>query len=184
MEIIDCSDATVWEAWLAAHHGARGDVWIRIAKKASGIASVTAAEATTVALCFGWIDSQRNAGDAVSFLQRYSPRRRRSPWSQINVERAEALIAAGRMRPAGFAEIEAARADGRWDAAYASQRTARVPPDLTAALAADDAARAHFESLGRSERYAAILPVLQARHEAGRAAQVGRMLARLGAAAR
>ena len=109
-------DAAAWEAWLAANHREQRGVWIRIAKKGSGIRSINAYEGTEVALCFGWIDSHRKAGDATFFLQKYTPRRRRSPWSAINRARAEALLAAGRMRDAGVAEIEAAKADGRWDA--------------------------------------------------------------------
>jgi uncharacterized protein YdeI (YjbR/CyaY-like superfamily) len=116
-EIIDCADAAAWEAWLGAHHDDRSEVWIRIAKKGSGIASVDAYDGTEMALCFGWIDGHRRGLDERHFLQRYSPRRRRSPWSAINVARAERLIELGWMRPAGFAAIEAARADGRWAAA-------------------------------------------------------------------
>jgi hypothetical protein len=115
-EVVAFEDAAEWEAWLEEHHADRRAVWIRIAKKASGIPSVTADEGTEVALCFGWIDSHRKAGDTSTFLQKYTPRQRRSPWSAINRERAERLIAAHRMRPAGFAEIERAKASGRWRA--------------------------------------------------------------------
>ena len=135
MDVLDLPDADRWEAWLAAEHDVRAEVWLRIAKRHSGIPSVTAAEALDVALCYGWIDGQRRAYDDVSFLQRFSPRRRRSSWSRVNVGKVEALLAAGRMRPPGLAEVEAAQADGRWEAAYESQRTAAVPPDLAAALA-------------------------------------------------
>lgn len=121
VEWVDCVDTAAFEEWLAAHHGERDEVWLRIAKKASGRASVNAWEGTEAALCFGWIDGLRRSLDDTHFLQRYSPRRRRSPWSRINADRALVLIAAGRMRPAGFTEIERARADGRWEAAYAAQ---------------------------------------------------------------
>jgi uncharacterized protein YdeI (YjbR/CyaY-like superfamily) len=114
VETITCANAAEWESWLSAHHAERDEVWLTIAKKASGRESVTAWEATGAALCFGWVDSHRKALDATYFLQRYSPRRRGSGWSQINADRAEALIAAGRMRPAGLAEIEAAKAERRW----------------------------------------------------------------------
>ncbi|MBB4660683.1 YdeI/OmpD-associated family protein [Conexibacter arvalis] len=181
-EIIDCADVGEWEAWLARHHGDRDEVWIRIAKKGSGLRSVTAEEGIDGAICHGWIDGQRRALDATRFLQRYSPRRPRSAWSQVNVERAERLIAAGRMRPPGLAQIEAARADGRWAAAYVSQRDATVPPELAAAFARDEAARAGFESLGKTERYLALLPILKARTAAARAAQVERAVALLRAA--
>lgn len=179
MDVVGCVDAAEWESWLAAHHTARDDVWLKIAKKGSGLPSVTPAEATEVALCFGWIDGHRKSHDEAHFLQRYSPRRRGSSWSRVNVERAEALIEAGRMRPAGLAQVEAAEADGRWAAAYASQRAATVPADLAAALARDEPARAFFESLGRTDRYAVILPLLKARSAAKRAAQLHRMVALL-----
>jgi uncharacterized protein YdeI (YjbR/CyaY-like superfamily) len=117
VEWVDCVDMAAFTAWLETHHGERDEVWLRIAKKRSGRASVTAWEGTEAALCFGWIDGLRRSLDEECFLQRYSPRRRRSPWSALNVERAEALIEGGEMRPAGFAEIERARADGRWPAA-------------------------------------------------------------------
>ena len=110
------ASAEEWEAWLEANHAAADGVWLRIAKKGSGIASVTIAEALEVVLCFGWIDGRREALDENYFLQRYTPRRRRSNWSRINVGKVEELIAAGRMRPAGLAEVERAKADGRWDA--------------------------------------------------------------------
>lgn len=176
VEIIACADAGEWEAWLEAHHADRDHVWIKIAKKASGLPSVTADEGIDVALCFGWIDGHRRGLDETHFLQRYSPRRRRSAWSRINVEKVETLVAAGRMRPAGLAEIAAARADGRWDAAYVSQREATVPDDLAAALAQDDAAQASFESLGKTDRYQVILRVVKARDPTRRAAQVRRMV--------
>lgn len=184
MEIISCAGAADWESWLAAHHAVRDGVWLKIAKKDSGRTSVTPVEAVEVALCYGWIDSQRKSHDGGYFLQKYSPRRRGSSWSRVNVERAEALIAAGRMRAPGLAEIEAAKADGRWDAAYESQRSATVPADLAAALARDEPARAFFESLGRTDRYAVILRLLKARSTASRAAQLRRLVALLRAGRR
>jgi uncharacterized protein YdeI (YjbR/CyaY-like superfamily) len=184
MEILIFGDAALWEAWLAEHGATRPEAWLKIARKGADQVSVTPSEALDVALCYGWIDSQRRAHDETSFLQRYSPRRRGSPWSRVNVERAEALIAAGRMRAPGLAEIEAARADGRWEAAYASQRTATVPPDLAAALARDEPARAFFESLGRTDRYAVILRLLKARTAAGREAQLRQVVALLRAGRR
>ena len=108
------ADAAAWEAWLAAHHDSAAEVWLTIARRGSTLVTVTIGEALDVALCYGWIDSHRRRGDELGYLQRYSPRRRRSPWSAINAAKAEALIAAGRMRPAGQAAIDAARADGRW----------------------------------------------------------------------
>lgn len=179
MDVLDFADAAGWEAWLEAHHEVAADAWLRIAKRHSGIATITIAEALDVALCFGWIDGQRKAHDDVSFLQRYSRRRPRSAWSKVNVAKAEAMIAAGRLRPAGLAEVEAAKADGRWDAAYESQRTAGVPPDLAAALAGNARASAAFEQLGRTDRYAVILPLLKARTPEARARLVARAVARL-----
>lgn len=181
MDVLDFLDATGWESWLAAQHDVRAEAWLRIAKRHSGIALVTIAEALDVALCYGWIDGQRRAHDDVSFLQRYSRRRPRSSWSKVNVAKVEALMEAGRMRPAGLAEVKAAKADGRWDAAYESQRTAAVPPDLAAALAGNALANAAFKRMGRSDRYAMILPLLKARTPETRARILARAITRLAA---
>jgi uncharacterized protein YdeI (YjbR/CyaY-like superfamily) len=181
VEVLDFPDAAGWESWLAAQHDVRTEAWLRIAKRHSGIATITIAEALDVALCYGWIDGQRRTLDDVSYLQRYSRRRPRSSWSRVNVAKVEALMAAGRMRPAGLAEVAAAKADGRWDAAYESQRTATVPPDLAAALAGNAAASAAFERLGRSDRYAVILPLLKARTAEMRARVLARQVSRLAA---
>lgn len=181
MDVLDFPDAARWESWLAAQHGVRAEAWLRIAKRHSGIASVTPPEALDVALCYGWIDGQRRAHDDVSFLQRFSRRRPRSSWSKVNVAKVEALMAARRMRPAGLAEVAAAKADGRWEAAYESQRDAAVPPDLAAALAGNARASAAFECLGRSDRYAVILPLLKARTPETRARILARAVARLAA---
>ncbi|HEX2514677.1 MAG TPA: YdeI/OmpD-associated family protein [Chloroflexota bacterium] len=179
--VLDLPDAAGWESWLAAQHTLRTEVWLRIARRHSGIDSITVAEALDVALCYGWIDGQRKAHDGVSYLQRYSRRRPGSTWSKVNVAKVEALLAAGRMQPAGLAEVAAAKADGRWEAAYESQRHATVPPDLAAALAADAPARSVFERLGQSERYAVILPLLKARTPEMRAKTLARAVARLAA---
>ncbi|MDF2705294.1 MAG: hypothetical protein K0R62_946 [Nonomuraea muscovyensis] len=173
------ADAADWESWLAGHHGDEGGAWLRIARKGSPIAAVTIEQALEVALCYGWIDSHRRSHDEHSFLQRYSRRRKGSPWSRVNVERVEALTAAGRMRPPGLAEVAAARADGRWDAAYAAQRDADVPPDLAEALAAHPRAAARFEALGRTGRYRLILPLLKARTPAGRAGRLQKTISGL-----
>ncbi|MDA0638721.1 YdeI/OmpD-associated family protein [Nonomuraea sp. MCN248] len=170
------ADAAAWEAWLAAHHAEEGAVWLKIAKKGSPVETVTIREALDVALCHGWIDSHRKAHDEHVYLQRYSRRRRGSPWSRVNVERVEALTAAGRMRPPGLAEVAAARADGRWDAAYAAQRGVEVPPDLAEALAAEPQAATRFARLGKTARYHLILPLLKARTPAGRAAALRRAI--------
>lgn len=153
-EPLHLADAAAWEAWLEAHAGESPGVWLAIPKQGSGRTSPTYAEALDVALCFGWIDGQKAALDAAFFLQRFTPRRPRSIWSQRNREHADRLAAAGRMRPAGLAEVERAKADGRWEAAYAGQATAPVPEDLRAALDAVPEAAALFARLDSANRYA------------------------------
>lgn len=172
LEITIFEDAARWEAWLGEHHEDEAGVWLKVAKRDSGLASVTIAEALEVALCYGWIDSHRKAYDERFFLQKYTPRRSRSSWSKVNVDKVEALIAAGRMQVSGLAQIAAARADGRWDAAYDSQRSATVPRDLSTALDANALAKERFESLGKSDRYAVILRLLKASGPADRAARL------------
>ena len=135
--VLELPDADAWEAWLSANHAGAQEAWLRIARRGSGMPLIDITAALDVALCWGWIDGQRRSGDHVSFLQRYSPRRPRSAWSQVNVGKVEALIAAGRMRPPGMAQVDTAKADGRWASAYEGQRTAEPPPDLLAALAAN-----------------------------------------------
>jgi uncharacterized protein YdeI (YjbR/CyaY-like superfamily) len=144
------------EAWLEREGASSAGIWLKIAKKGSGVKSVSYAEALEVALCFGWIDSQKKGFDEQHFLQRFTPRRPRGRWSRINREKAEALIEAGRMRPAGVAEVEAARADGRWEAAYEGQRAAEVPADLRRELESRPAARDFFANLDSANRYAIV----------------------------
>ncbi|MGY1947901.1 YdeI/OmpD-associated family protein [Nocardia asiatica] len=170
---------TEWESWLAANHDRAAAVWLRIAKKGARGTTISIAEALDGALCFGWIDSHRRGLDADHYLQRYSPRRPNSPWSQVNVAKAEALIAAGRMRAPGFAAIAAARADGRWSAAYERQRTATCPADLRDALSLNPRAQNTFEQLDRTARYAYFLRLMKTRTPAGRADQLRRMIAEL-----
>lgn len=169
-EIIDCANAAEWETWLESHHERPGGVWLRIAKKGSKKTSVTISEALDIALCYGWIDSQRIGYDETYYLQRYSPRRPKSPWSKLNRERVEALMATGRMRPAGLLEIEAAKEDGRWNAAYESQRNVNMPSDLEAALAQNVQARNTFSLLDKTAQYAILLPILKATTSERRAA--------------
>ncbi|GAA3517697.1 YdeI family protein [Aeromicrobium panaciterrae] len=180
MDVLDFPNAEAWSSWLQEHQGDQTEAWLRIAKKGSGLETISISDALDVALCHGWIDGQRRGNDEVSFLQRYCPRRPTSSWSQVNVAKAGVLIAAGRMLPAGFAEIEKAKADGRWNSAYEPQSTAEPPPDLIAALDADPVARAAYDALGRSERYAIILQLLKARTPEGRAKILAREVARLG----
>jgi uncharacterized protein YdeI (YjbR/CyaY-like superfamily) len=151
------------EAWLEDNHAAAEGIWLKIAKKGSGVESVTYAEALELALCFGWIDSQKRSFDERYFLQRFTPRRPRGKWSHINREKAEELAEAGAMRPAGLAEVEAAKADGRWEAAYAGQRTAEVPADLQRELDGNEAAGAFFAALDSANRYAILYRLEEAK---------------------
>jgi len=144
------------EAWLEENHASSQGLWLKIAKKGAPEPSVTYAEALELALCFGWIDSQKRGFDETHFLQRFTPRRPRGRWSRINREKAERLIEEGRVRPAGMAEVEAARADGRWEAAYEGQRTAQVPEDLQRELDANPAAKEFFAGLDSANRYAIV----------------------------
>jgi uncharacterized protein YdeI (YjbR/CyaY-like superfamily) len=148
--------AADFDAWLAAEHDRAPGLFLKLAKKSSGIPSITAPEAVEVALCHGWIDGRGNRVDDVWFTVRYTPRRPRSVWSQKNVETVARLIADERMRPAGLAAVEAAQADGRWDRAYAGPATITVPDDLAAALAAEPAAEAFFGTLDKTNRYAVL----------------------------
>jgi uncharacterized protein YdeI (YjbR/CyaY-like superfamily) len=178
-KIIDCANADAWEKWLRRHGARPSGVWLKIAKMGSGKTSVTISDALDVALCYGWIDSQRRRCDASYYLQRYSPRRPQSPWSKLNVERAEALIAAGRMQPAGLLEIEAAKRDGRWDAAYAPQRDFSIPADFEAALVQNKAAIDAFTQLDKTGQYAIILPILKATTSEQRMVRVRKAIAEL-----
>jgi uncharacterized protein YdeI (YjbR/CyaY-like superfamily) len=168
-----------FETWLEDHHATAPGVWIRIAKKATGIPTITPAEAIESCLCFGWIDGQRRAGDEATFLQRYTPRRARSRWSKINRAKAEELIAAGRMRPAGLAEVQRAKDDGRWDAAYDSARTMTVPEDLKRALDADPRAKAEFAALDATNRYAILYRLHDAKRPETRARRLESFVAML-----
>ncbi|MDW4909951.1 YdeI/OmpD-associated family protein [Streptomyces sp. ADMS] len=152
---------------------------MKVAKRGSGLPSVTAAEVNDMALCYGWITGQRRSLDASHFLQKITPRRPGSQWSMVTVRRVPELVAAGLMRPGGFAEVDAAKADGRWEAAYESQRNASVPDDLVAALERDPHAKAVFEALGRTERYQVVLPLLKARTPDVRAARLAAAVAGL-----
>ncbi|MGC9536436.1 YdeI/OmpD-associated family protein [Streptomyces sp. UG1] len=171
--------APALDAWLTEHPTPHPGLWVKVAKKGSGIPSVTAAEVNDVALCHGWITGQRKGIDGSYYLQRITPRRPGSLWSMVNVRRVAELVAEGRMRPAGLAEVDAAKADGRWEAAYESQRNADVPVELTAALERDPRARAAFEKLGRTERYQLMLGLLRSRTARGRDTQVAAILREL-----
>lgn len=171
--------AAGWRAWLASNHARSQGVLLRIEKK-GGKRSITYAEALEVALSWGWIDSQKRALDASAWLQRFTPRKAKSPWSKINRAKAEALIAAGTMKPPGLAEVERAKRDGRWQSAYDGARTSSVPADLAAALARNARARAFFEKLDGANRYAILYRVQTAKKLETRADRIARFVAMCG----
>jgi uncharacterized protein YdeI (YjbR/CyaY-like superfamily) len=154
LNVVECPDDAAWERWLQDHHADASDVWVKIAKKGSGVTTVHYPEVLDTAICFGWIDAIRRPLDDTYFVQRFTPRGPRSRWSQVNRAKAEALIASGRMRPAGQAQVEAAKADGRWDAAYEPQSRATIPDDFQKALDAEPQAKAFFATLRGQQRYA------------------------------
>jgi uncharacterized protein YdeI (YjbR/CyaY-like superfamily) len=166
-------------AWMKTNHARETEVWVKIHKKASGLPSVTNAEALDVALCWGWIDGIRKSFDEQSFLQRYSPRRPRSIWSQINRDHVARLVAAGRMTPHGQRQVDAAKADGRWDAAYAPMRNASaatIPDDLRAAIDSNPRARATFSTLGRQNLFSLAFRTNNMKTAAGRARKIATLV--------
>lgn len=171
------ADAAAWEAWLAAEPRTSPGVWLKLAKKSAGASCVGKAAAIDGALVHGWIDGQVQPFDRDWWLVRFTPRRKRSKWSEINRTRTGELIADGRMTPAGQAEIDAAKADGRWDAAYAPASTASVPDDLGAALDANPAARAFFDTLTGANRYAILYRIADAKKPETRAARIAKFVA-------
>ena len=179
LPLLEVADREAWADWLAAHCESSPGVWLKLARKGSGGSSLTYAEALDVALCHGWIDGQKGTIDERHWRQRFTPRGPRSRWSKRNRARAEELIAAGRMAPAGLREVEAARADGRWEAAYDSSATAEVPADLQAALDADPAAREFFAGLDRANRYAILYRLQEARRPETRARRLEKFVAML-----
>jgi uncharacterized protein YdeI (YjbR/CyaY-like superfamily) len=174
--VVRFADAAEFEAWLEDNHEHHRGVWLEIAKKGSSEPTVTYPEAIEIALCFGWIDGQKARGDHAHWRQRFTPRSRRSRWSRVNRDKAEELIAAGRMRPAGLAEVERARADGRWDAAYDGQRAAVVPDDLQRELQADPVAATAFEALDARNRYAITWRLNDAKRPETRARRLAKYL--------
>lgn len=178
LSAVHFENADAWQRWLEANGDATG-LWLLIAKKGSGVVSVTYAEALDVALCHGWIDGQKKGVDARFFAQRFTPRRPRSLWSKINIGHVERLVVAGRMRPAGLREVEAAKADGRWDAAYASASSMQVPEELARALAKNRKASAFFETLDKTNRYAFCWRVQTAKKPETRQARAKQFVAML-----
>jgi uncharacterized protein YdeI (YjbR/CyaY-like superfamily) len=173
------ASAEAWERWLARNHATSPGVWLEIAKKAAAVTTVSHAEALEVALCYGWIDGLRHKHDDTYFRQRFTPRTRTSKWSKINRDKVEALVGAGRMQPSGQAQIDAAKADGRWDAAYAGSRSIEVPDDLARALRRNARARRAFEGLDSRNRYAILYRVHDAKRPETRARRIESFVAML-----
>jgi uncharacterized protein YdeI (YjbR/CyaY-like superfamily) len=181
LPIVSFVSREAWTVWLRAEHATSPGVWLKLAKRDSGFASVSYSEALDVALCFGWIDGQKRAHDESHWLQRFTPRGPRSRWSRINRDRAIALMERGEMQPAGLAQVEAAQADGRWEAAYEGARAATVPADLQAALDADPRAREFFATLDGANRYAILYRVQEAKRPETRARRIAKFVAMLAA---
>ena len=179
LPVVGFGDPGAWESWLAEQHALSPGVWLKIAKRGSGAPGVSYPEALEVALCYGWIDGQKGTLDDEYWLQRFTPRRPGGRWSKINTDKAAELIEAGRMQPAGMREVERARDDGRWDAAYAGQRTAGVPEDLERELAGNDAARAFFATLSGANRYAILHRIGDAKRPETRAKRIAKYVAML-----
>jgi uncharacterized protein YdeI (YjbR/CyaY-like superfamily) len=172
-------DATAFERWLSAHHAKETELWLKIHKRGSGLATVSYGEALEVALCWGWIDGVKMPFDADSFLQRFTPRKPKSRWSRINCQHVERLTAAGRMRPPGQRQVDKAKADGRWEAAYAGQRAMELPSDLVAAIEAVPKARATLATLNRQNLYALSYRVLNLKTADARARKIEAFVAML-----
>jgi uncharacterized protein YdeI (YjbR/CyaY-like superfamily) len=172
LAVMEFKTAEAWDSWLAKHHASSPGVWLKIAKKNTGVVTVNYPEVLDIAVSWGWIDGLRHKHDDVYFRQRMSPRKPRSRWSQLNRDRAEALIAAGTMHAAGQREVDAAKVDGRWDAAYAGSRTIEVPDDLARALRRNATARRAFEQLDSRNRYAILYRINDAKRPETRARRI------------
>ncbi len=179
LPIVSFASREAWAAWLAGENATSSGVWLKIAKKSSNLPTVSYPEALEVALCYGWIDGQKGKLDDDHWLQRFTPRKPRSNWSKVNCAKAMALLEQGQMRPAGLREIERARADGRWAAAYEPQSTATVPEDLERALAGNDGARAFFATLSGANRYAILYRIQEAKKPETRARRIEKFVAML-----
>ena len=175
-ELLAFATARSWSDWLETHHASSRGVWLKIARKGAGAESVTYMEALDSALAWGWIDGRKRALDDVWWLQRFTPRTAKSPWSKINCAKAEALIAAGTMQTPGFAEVERAKRDGRWERAYHGSRSSTLPADLVAAFARNARARKFFETLDSANRYAILYRVQTAKKPETRAARITRFV--------
>jgi uncharacterized protein YdeI (YjbR/CyaY-like superfamily) len=179
LPVISFPSREAWERWLGAQHATSGGLWLKIAKKDSGIDTVSYAEALEVALCYGWIDGQKGKLDDEYWLQRFTPRKPRSKWSRVNRDKAVELIERGEMRPAGLREVERAKGDGRWDAAYEAQSGATVPDDLRRELEKHDRAREFFATLDSTNRYAILYRIQDAKKPETRARRIEKLIAML-----
>jgi uncharacterized protein YdeI (YjbR/CyaY-like superfamily) len=179
LPVISFVSRDTWESWLADHHAISNGLWLKIAKKGSGIGTVSYPEALDVALCYGWIDGQKDRFDDDYWLQRFTPRRPRSKWSKVNCGKAAKLMETGQMKPAGLREVEQAKADGRWDAAYESQRTATVPDDLRQELEKNPKAREFFSTLDSANRYAILYRIEDAKTPDARTRRIEKVIAML-----
>lgn len=177
--IVHAKDAKTFEAWLRKHHDKSDGIWLGLAKKASTKTSVSYVEAVEAALCWGWIDGQKQKLDDDYSLQRFTPRRPRSIWSKLNVDRVDALTKAGRMQPSGQAEVDKAKADGRWDRAYDPQSTMEVPADLAAIFKKNKTAAANFKTLNRSNQFAILFRINDAKKSETRLARIEKYVAML-----
>ena len=179
LPVLEFGSQAAWESWLDAHHAAAPGAWLKIAKKGSGADTVSYTEALEVAICYGWIDGQKDRLDDVHWLQRFTPRKPGGRWSRINTGKADELITAGRMRPAGLREVELAQSDGRWEAAYAGQRAIAVPDDLQRELARNEAAREFFATLSGVNRYAILYRIAVVKRPETRARKIAQYVAML-----
>ncbi|MEV0038666.1 YdeI/OmpD-associated family protein [Streptomyces sp. NPDC050804] len=179
LEIVAFESAEAFEAWLGENHAVSPGVWLKLRKKGPGIVALDYAQALDVALCYGWIDGQKAQSDDQWWLQRFTPRKPTSKWSKVNRDKVAALIEQGRMCPPGQAEVDRAKADGRWEAAYDGARTAAVPEDLMVALAADPVAAAFFETLDRQNRFSILYRIQDAKKAETRARRIEKYVAML-----
>lgn len=177
--VLQFTSPAAWEKWLKRHHASQDPIWIKFAKKASGLASVNYAQALEIALCWGWIDGQVAPVDETFYLQRWTRRRAKSKWSKVNRGKVETLLANGRMQPSGLKEVEAAKADGRWDAAYDSHRTITDPPDFLKALKATHGAHAFYKTISKSARYSLLHQIHDAKRPETRARRIAEFVAML-----
>ncbi|MGW9032418.1 YdeI/OmpD-associated family protein [Streptomyces sp. NPDC055722] len=179
LEIISFESAEAFESWLSEHHSSSPGIWLKLRKKVRGVVALDYAQALDVALCYGWIDGQKGKFDDWNWLQRFTPRKPKSKWSKVNRDKVAALLEQGRMQPPGLAEVELAKTDGRWDAAYDGAKSASVPDDLAEALAANPAAAEFFATLDGQNRYAILYRVQDVKKPETRVRRIEKYVAML-----